>query len=83
MSVMNTEPPRSDREVLAGLVERVARRTITTPPLLSRLGPYEQHPAAAELKVGDLHEHRHPAKQDDFVATSRTGSLARGNPSVL
>ena len=35
---------------------------------LARIGPHEQHPAVAEPDMGGLHDHRHAAQQDDFVA---------------
>jgi hypothetical protein len=44
---------------------------------LARVGPHEQHPAVAEPKMGDLHDHRHPAQQDDFVAPVELLGLAR------
>ena len=35
---------------------------------LARIGPHEQHAAVAEPDVRNLHDHRHPAQQDDLVA---------------
>ena len=35
---------------------------------LARIGPHEQHSAVAKPDMGSLHDHRHAAQQDDFVA---------------
>jgi hypothetical protein len=35
---------------------------------LTRIGAHEQHPAVAEPGVSGLHDYRHAAQQDDFVA---------------
>jgi hypothetical protein len=44
---------------------------------LARIGPHEQHPAVAKPDVGDLHDHRHAAQQDDFVAPIELISFPR------
>ena len=43
---------------------------------LARIGSHEQHPAMTEPDMGDLHDHRHPAQQDDFVAPVELESLS-------
>ena len=35
---------------------------------LARIGAHEQHPAVTEPDMGGLHDHRHAAQQNDFVA---------------
>jgi hypothetical protein len=35
---------------------------------LARIGPHEQHAAVTQPDMGDLHDHRHSAQQDDLVA---------------
>ena len=35
---------------------------------LARIGAHEQHATVAEPDMSDLHDHRHAAQQDDFVA---------------
>jgi hypothetical protein len=44
---------------------------------LARIGAHEQHAAMAKPHVGDLHDHRDPAQQDDFVAPIELISLTR------
>jgi hypothetical protein len=43
---------------------------------LARIGPHEQHPAVAKPDMGDLHDHRHAAQHDDFMAPVELVGLA-------
>jgi hypothetical protein len=47
----------------------------------AKLRTDEQHPAMAESKVGDLHDHRHAAQQHDFMGPVELVGLARAKPS--
>ena len=44
---------------------------------LARIGAHEQHPAVTEPNMGDLHDHRHAAQQDDLVAPVELEGLSR------
>ena len=44
---------------------------------LARIGPHEQHPAVTEPDMGDLHDHRHAAQQDDLVAPVELEGFSR------
>ena len=44
---------------------------------LARIGAHEQHPAVTEPDMGDLHDHRHAAQQDDFVTPVELEGLSR------
>ena len=35
---------------------------------LARIDPHEQHAAVTKPDMGGLHDHSHPAQQDDLVA---------------
>ncbi len=44
---------------------------------LARIGPHDQHPAVTKPDMGNLHDHRHAAQQDDFVAPIELVGLSR------
>src|SRR5215217_6488397 len=44
---------------------------------LARIGPHEQHAAVTEPDMGDLHDHRHAAQQDDLVAPVKLEGFSR------
>ena len=44
---------------------------------LARIDPHEQHPAVTEPDMGGLHDHRHAAQQNDFVAPVELVSFTR------
>ena len=44
---------------------------------LARIGPHEQHAAVTEPDMGDLHDHRHAAQQDDLVAPVELEGFSR------
>ena len=56
--------PQVALEQRKGSVVRVEHHLLR----LARIGPHEQHPAVTEPDMGGLHDHRHAAQQNDFVA---------------